>query len=455
MIPEESTSALYRGMYDPRRLYIHLNQAPNDILAEDATLHPATATGWGLLIHEYFHYLQNISSPVGVTLFNNWISIQTDIARIFDRTTNLTFLLENIADSEGVTCLSGVKTFFEESRMVYGTDKPLLASSRQLDSAWEHFDRSIVYPGSTRTIPLKHILVPTESQCFEVPLIPVAFAEGMSKMIQWYIETNGNWHDNLLEEYPVRSPEIYYSVIARSVRHHFPSANPFWLTVAICDACLCSSDPGHAFDMTIRFLLENKPVFESETDYLVLRRKLHLLPPFRTELTRALARINDLDLHLSPASPNEAAFDMRRIISRIKSALLARLTEPEHFVFLGAPEDILNHFRDIYGSPAISVGRTKAEKIFIGPAEDPDYMRACLLLMTIYHIVETALCKPQIGVCPYYPIQCKAEKKGAYCTENPLWAPTIDGHGCIMAYAAQTLCASGKGPRPGARFHTR
>ena len=79
--------------------------------------------------------------------------------------------------------------------------------------------------------------------------------------------------------------------------------------------------------------------------------------------------------------------------------------------------------------------------------DDGEFERATMLLMAIFHIMEDSIKKDKISPCPFYPNQCKSIQ-GKYCISNPLWAPISNSSGCVMAYAAFTLCAHKKGVSP-------
>ncbi len=441
MLQEEAEGGLYAGFFDPRRIFIHICQPPMAFVDENDRLKPATSKGWGLLLHEYFHYLQALSSPVTITVFNNWFSAQTDAAKIFSSSGKSSFAEAVAANSSLQTLVDGINTVYAEMHLAYDIRIPLVPVSNGR-VAWAFFDKELEYPGSGVKFQAKHIVVPDDAgKLFEVPLIPSAFAEGMSKALQLFIETDWRWSDQLLKDYPVKAPAVFYSVIARWVRTHFKDADPFWTTIAICDACLCSYDPGHVFEVVSHYLRENKPALRTHQDAISVRRELQNLFPIKSDLLRALGRLNDLDLQLSPAGPKEAAYDMRRVIARMKMALTARLAVPEHFMFPGSAQDMFWHFVGIHGSPVIAIGETKEQEIMIDPAHDEDFTRSCLLLMSIFHIVERALDGTSAGPCPYLPNQCTATK-GTYCTDDPLAAPIRNGSGCVMAYAALTLSLS-------------
>ena len=173
-------------------------------------------------------------------------------------------------------------------------------------------------------------------------------------------------------------------------------------------------------------------------------------PSVKYDLIKTLSRLNDLYTILSPAPPNEGAYDTRKLVKKMITAITARLVDPGHFIFLSRdPKDIFQHFREIYNAPMIVVGENKLkEGMFLG---DSDYERACSLQMAMAHIVENLSEGKAVGECPYYPNSCRAQK-GDYCKSNPLLAPLNVQENqaikaCIMAYAARTLNASGKMPK--------
>ncbi|MCX5786083.1 MAG: hypothetical protein NTX59_10370 [Elusimicrobia bacterium] len=435
------------GGFNPRQLFIHLSLLPQDVFDINNQLRPATNIVWGLILHEYFHYLQTISSPVFITVFNNWFGYQTDVAKIFSGTTKTSFPLANNKAPEIQCYIQGFQTLSDEIQAVYDIYTPLQKSKLPMTSAWEFFDKSITLANYSRTVPMKYMLVPEGNQLFEVPLIPSAFAEGMSTSIQWYIETDGKWSDSLLDSYPVAAPKIFYSVVTRWVIHHFRETPPFWIVASICDACLCTYDPGHMFSIIADDLIKAPPSLRNTEDILLLRSRLQNLYPIRADLIKTLTRLNDLDGQLSLAGPREAAADMRKVIIRMKSAVTARLFDHNYFIHPANPKDMLSHFVSIFGAPLTGIGQVNAEDQIYSLADDKEFERTTMLLKAIFHIMEDSIKNDRISPCPFYPNQCKSTQ-GKYCLSNPLWAPISNSAGCVMAYAAFTLCAHKKGLSP-------
>ena len=443
-----SPAAASAALFHFQKLTIELAFPSAEVFAKDGSVH-ASPQRWGLLQHEFTHYLQGVSTVLGQRIVLNWIATAVGSAQALVGVEPLLVPLQAPAArrNPGIdTAYQHLNGYFAEVNALVGARHPLRpAAEANCHDVGALYEYRFTHPDdSTPTTGTAVSLATKDGTKFGVPVLGDALTEGMAQAVQWRASRQ-EFTDALLDAPPLdpaakaETKPVYYTAVAQAVRRRLPRWDPVLTTIVFCDAALCSRYPGG----TLAYIFDGfagKPAPNGIGGYRALRRELDGLKVLRDSRAFILGEIEAAEAGIPPSTGGFAPL-LQQVLGLMRRTWRARATDPAILVDEKYGPEFFQQTVTAFEAPPIFFS-DKTHLVAFAPDE---LLKAFHFLRASYEILAGLYVDGLAAPCSILRSQLCGHRKTEKCRTDLLSIPTgNDGRACHIAFAAHELALYGR-----------
>lgn len=416
------------ALYDFLKMAISLECREDDVIDKDGQLIDDEKR-IGLLWHEYIHYLQNVTTSCGAGVLLNWLAILIHFAQELDGENPIRAPLYRRPSLK----------FNREYANFLGEVQSLLGNDRKLDlSPPSNAEEYAAYLRDDQPS-TAFMAVRIAGALTGIPLTGGAMIEGMAQAVQWLVETDGNWSDELLAARNEDPRYAYYDALIRYFRHHHPASNPCWPTIIAAQVCLMSDQPAYYFYIIDKHL---KKGIARASDWITVKSQLLKHPKIVARMAEINARIQDLREQMAERPDSKFAKMGTCLLDVIATGIRQQTQHPELLACFQPSGELLSRLAAEFGCPPII---TTDKHGAIGIPGARRVTDICFTFSAAFELVDGLYRDGLQHECPLLHKQACDGRKGTHCKTNRLKiAEGHDGRLCIMGYGAGLLGILGR-----------
>lgn len=387
----------------------------------------ANSPYFSIVWHEYVHYLQNVTTTIGIRIFLNWVKVLT----------RFSVAVANRNPLPVPMYMDRTNPFSTELNELMAEMSRLMGSTTPLDLAppadAEPFAPYIDPKDDAHAL----LCIEESGQRIGIPLAGNAFIEGMTQGVQWLIEGDGAWDGSLLKGRKIGGNTAYYDAIIRYFAHHAPGVNPCIPAIVVSHAALQTTQPAEFFCVAHH---QGMPQAARKGATAEFAKALRTHPRVKEGISTALADLTKVQ----EGNKDKAGTDFYDMIVEMadlmRQALIAYDTDHGSFIELTTPtasglESLAERY---YFPPLYTKDIDAGWSLKLPPTQRRLYALMAAMCSLAFDVNGTNLADVE---CPLlrkrYCTFPKKEKE--YCHRNRLNFEEIEGEVCSMGRAAQLM----------------
>jgi hypothetical protein len=418
--------------YDFVKMRINLDCLPSQALTLDKKQIRHDSVPYPFIWHEYTHYLQHLTTTLGVFVTMNWMAVMSSFVKAHSTGPLLVPLIQNLEDP------------FNEEYVKFITDlKGLIGCKVGIDDTPPASIPPYEIYGcedSDETVSL--CLEDEDGVRFGVPLIGDVFFEGWSQAVQWLAEGYSTWDDSAFGFVGSNMRDnIYYHALARYFSKRFPETHPCYPIIALSSLCLMTRYPGHYFASIVQFYLKDKSPTTWE-DWLAVRSDLMVQEQYNTPVAQGVAdareRINVVITQVLSSPSSSLSQYFTAVAKAMHTGLQLQCEQPEIVCVVKPDRLAWNRLSRIMDAPPIVFRQVDPDdpdfKGIMGRTKLAGY---CFFSDAARELIDWLHTDGLPQRCSFYDV-CSFTK-GSHCSTERLNLPVVEGKTCMVGAAADAL----------------
>ncbi|OQA84772.1 MAG: hypothetical protein BWY28_02823 [bacterium ADurb.Bin236] len=443
----KEADALY--LFLEMRIFMQ-NFKENELLYEKCNGKLAIRDGYfpakGTFVHEYTHYIQNVTTTFGISILLKWIQI------IFD-------FLDDYFDEELIAIpliKNNPKGFTDKLQHYLGQCDDIIGCKEQFLFEIPNDVRQFSIYCDDNTLKRYMIMPHDKEGRFGIPLGGNVFIESMAKGAKLLLRGQDTVTKSDFGKWPIKRgqmpidvphktlKDLYYNALFRFIKTTFKAANPLFGTVVISDACLMAKNPGQAFEIAIDIAKGSIKDSSDPNEWIQFREMLSEIDCFKNGTESILNELDQKIIALEDATLPRFEYHICEFLRLCRRAINIRRVYPALFSQIILDDRTFQGLVEEIGCPPIMFSDSQS---FIKFYAEEWLSKAYFLFIAFYWVIFGMTYgvfsydgkNKKWNSCLFYYGNWCSFKKGSYCKNRFPYIEPDNGKVCVMGYVAEAL----------------